>query len=87
MGRYGKLFLIQVEEVEANGGDPAGYVATNDELGLVVEADTLDDLKGRVEEVAPELYELNVGADPNTAKPAFILQHALGGARAENVLP
>jgi hypothetical protein len=87
MARYGKLFLIQVEEVEADGGDPAGYVATNDELGLVVEADTLDDLKARVSELAPELYELNTGGDPKAAKPAFVLQYALGGARAENVLP
>jgi hypothetical protein len=87
MARYDKLFLIQVEEANADGDDAAGYVATNDELGLVVEADTLDALKKRVTELAPELYELNVGGDPAAAKPAFVLQHALGGARAENVLP
>lgn len=55
MARYGKLFLIQVEEVKADGDDPAGYVATNDELGLVVEADTLDALEKRVTELAPKL--------------------------------
>jgi len=67
MARYGKLFLIQVEEVKADGDDPAGHVATNDELGLVVEADTLDALKKRVTELAPELCELNVGGDSAAA--------------------
>lgn len=56
---YWRHFRITTRFYEADGDDPAGYVATNDELGLVVEADTMSALQARVRKVAPELFELN----------------------------
>ena len=81
MQKYEKSFVILVENVPAENDDPAGYLATNDELGLAVEADTLDALVKRVCEVAPDLFELNVlpYLETETAKtpPAYIIQHAI----------
>lgn len=81
MKKYEKSFVILVEKIPAENADPAGYLATNDELGLAVEADTLDTLVNKVCEVAPDLFELNVlpYLETETAKtpPAYIIQHAI----------
>lgn len=90
MRNYAKIFQITVEKIEAEGDEPAGYVATNEELGLVVEADTLDDLAARACDLATELFRLNIlptlRAEATKVPPAFVLQHRLGGCGLE-VLP
>lgn len=88
--RYEKSFVIIVTEIPAGDNDLAGYVATNDELGLVVEADSLDALKHKVLEVAQDLFELNVlpslRDEIASMPPAFVIQHALGGRDGGDIL-
>lgn len=83
-------FHIVVEEVAATDSDPAGFVATNDELGLVVEADSLDELLAKVKETAPLLFELNVLPDlqneRENIRPAFNLSHLLGKVNSPRYL-
>ncbi len=78
-------FIINVEWIPAEGADPAGYLATNDELGLVLEAASLDELAEKVLQVAPDLFELNVlpHLKDRAAEvpPAFVIHHALGNRR------
>lgn len=89
MRKYELTFLIEVENVEASNDEPAGYVATNAELGLVVEADSLDALKQKICEIAPDLFELNVlpklRAESAKIPPAFVIHHAIlsGGCDGE----
>ena len=64
MNRLGPLFRITIEEVEATGGDLPGFLATNDDLGLVVEADSFSELMARVRLIAPDLYALNIDRLP-----------------------
>ncbi len=84
---YTKVFNIAVERIEAEGSEPAGYVATNEELGLVVEAASLDELAVRACELAAELFELNIlptlHEEAAALPPAFVLQHRLGGCGRE----
>ncbi len=92
MNIFKKVFEIRVVDVPASDGDPAGYVATNDELGLVVEADSLDQLKVRIEEVAFDLFELNVlpklrSDVDRDVLPAFDIRHLLNGGQSGELLP
>lgn len=79
-----KVFEIRVVAVPQSDDEPAGFVATNDELGLVVEADSLDQLTHKIQEVAFDLFELNVLPTLNIESdrevvPAFDLRHLLSG--------
>ncbi len=76
--RYSRIFRIKVEHLPAEDGDPEGYLATQDELGLVAEADTLDELVAKVRELVPELYEENiVRKSGDSSPPAFVIDHEL----------
>jgi hypothetical protein len=91
MRKYERTFLIDVEAVPASPGEPAGYVATNGELGLVVEADTFDELVRKISEIAPILFDLNVlpklKSSVQNIPPAFLIQHAIiGNSCARNAL-
>ncbi|MGE0410196.1 MAG: DUF1902 domain-containing protein [Amphiplicatus sp.] len=83
MRSYARIFQIAVDRVEAEGDEPAGYVATNEELGLVVEADSLDELAEKAAEMAGELFRLNIlptlREEATAVPPAFVLQHRLDG--------
>lgn len=85
---FTKVFEINVVRVDADGIDPAGFVATNDELGLVVEADSLDSLADQIQEVAFDLFELNVLPQlqkemEKEVKPAFSLRHLLSSSNGQ----
>lgn len=90
MRSYEKSFIITVDSFPAEGTDPAGYVATNDELGLVVEAASLDELARKILEVGPDLFKLNVlpNLEERAAKvpPAFVIHHALGNSNRGGLL-
>lgn len=92
MKEYTKVFDIRVVALAPTDTDPAGFLATNDELGLVVEADTLDALVIKIDQVAMDLFELNVRpylaelAD-HAVRPAFDIRHLLGGQSLGELLP
>ncbi|MCC8375112.1 MULTISPECIES: DUF1902 domain-containing protein [Photorhabdus] len=53
------------------------WIAECDELGLVTEAKSYDELTERVWEIAPELYELNeFGSNPDGMKISFVQEQA-----------
>ncbi|WP_447871991.1 DUF1902 domain-containing protein [Serratia fonticola] len=57
--------------------DSDAWIAENDELGLVTEADTYEELTSKVWEIAPELYELNgIGADANGMRISFVQEQS-----------
>ncbi|MEM1103532.1 MAG: DUF1902 domain-containing protein [Pseudomonadota bacterium] len=92
MPEYKKVFEIRVVRVDAIDDEPAGFVATNDELGLVVEADSLDELALQIEAVAFDLFELNVlpklREEMNReVKPAFAIKHLLSDRGLGKLLP
>ena len=74
--------IIDVEFVPADGGEPAGYLATCEPVGLVVEADDLDALVARVKTVLPDLMAEQASSRPVIgmtvgASPIFELRHVL----------
>ncbi len=85
-----KVFNVLVTELKAEDGEPAGYLAESEELGLAVEADNLQDLATRVCEVAPDLFELNVlphiKDDHDKVRPRFMMHHELSHCGGD-VLP
>lgn len=90
MAKYSKLFQIEVTHYPADGDDPAGFVAVNDELGLCIEVSTFDALLERVQPAAQELFDLNVlptlREDVAASPPAFRLSHLLGDSGHGNDL-
>ncbi|WP_118984367.1 DUF1902 domain-containing protein [Photorhabdus sp. CRCIA-P01] len=53
------------------------WIAECDELGLVTEAKSYDELTERVWEIAPELYELNeLGSNPDGMKISFVQEQS-----------
>ena len=92
MSELTKVFEIRVVWYPQEGNDPAGFVATNDELGLVVEAESLDQLTDRIREVAVDLFELNVlptlqQESKREIRPAFDIRHLLSGNTCGDLLP
>ncbi|MFN3313069.1 MAG: hypothetical protein ACK46Q_06355 [Hyphomonas sp.] len=92
MNQLTKVFEIRAVWVPQTGEDPAGFVATNEELGLVVEAESLDQLARKIREVAFDLFELNVlpglkGDSQREIRPAFDIRHLLGGDSSGDLLP
>ncbi|MEL6112279.1 MAG: hypothetical protein AAFR20_05695 [Pseudomonadota bacterium] len=79
---YTKVFQIEVTHYAAEGDEPAAYVAFCEELGLSLEADTLDALVQKIRPAAIELFELNVlphfEREESVPRPAFNLNHLLG---------
>ena len=53
LDRYNPPFVVSVSHIDGI------WIAENDDLGLVTEAKSYDDLTERVWEIAPELAELN----------------------------
>lgn len=73
-----KVYEITVEYVPGEGDDPAVYIAENEELGLVAEARTLDVLEGKINDLLPDLYELNVKPKLQSAEdPRFVMKRVL----------
>ncbi|HBM2887456.1 TPA: DUF1902 domain-containing protein [Klebsiella oxytoca] len=53
------------------------WIAENDELGLVTEAETYEALTERVWQIAPELYEMNgFGTDAEDMRISFIQEQS-----------
>ncbi|MCW7764329.1 DUF1902 domain-containing protein [Photorhabdus luminescens] len=52
------------------------WIAECDELGLVTEAKTYDELTERVWEIAPELYEMNLDGNPDGMKISFVQEQS-----------
>ncbi|WP_434524968.1 DUF1902 domain-containing protein [Photorhabdus asymbiotica] len=53
------------------------WIAECDELGLVTEAKTYDELTARVWEIVPELYEMNgLGNNPDSMKISFVQEQS-----------
>ena len=77
--------IIDVAFLPAEGEESAGYLATCDEIGLVVEADDLDALVARVRAVLPDLLretsrQRGSRTDPvlgGKTSPTFELRHVL----------
>ncbi|KMW72066.1 hypothetical protein TI10_17370 [Photorhabdus luminescens subsp. luminescens] len=52
------------------------WIAECDELGLITEAKTYDKLIERVWEIVPELYEMNLGSNPEAVKISFVQEQS-----------
>ncbi|QIC69813.1 DUF1902 domain-containing protein [Acinetobacter indicus] len=68
LGRYNPPFVVSVSHIDGI------WIAENDDLGLVTEAKSYDDLTERVWEIAPELAELNE-LDVNVEDMRISFQH------------
>jgi hypothetical protein len=90
MPRITRQFEIIVEYFEAEGDEPAVFVASNEELGLVCEAETPEDLAKKVLPLACELFELNIlprlHGEERDMPPAFML-NSLAGSFGGQILP